>query len=529
MNARLKHILSTIALSALLAACGNSNTGAALDDHGHAHDADGGHGEDDHGHGHGGGVVVTDFSDTAELFVEFPPLAVGRESEFAAHFTRLDTFAAVDEGEVIVRLTGGGLADEVYRIGPSDTAGIFRPVARPASATVRRVIVELVTDDLRSTHDLGEYQVFRTVAEADASLPEEEDDDSLIPFLKEQQWKVDFATAQVIEQTLSRSIRAPGLISVPPNSEARIAASADGQIAPVGSGFPDLGDTVNRRDGLIRITPRLGGDLDIASLVAEQRSAQAAFEAASTERERLEGLLQAGAVPQRRVDEALTAQRQAEARLNAAQSRASSAGGMSGVVIRSPIDGHITEVSVSPGGFTSSGDTLFRVTDDTRLRLTARVAEADTAELGSPTGAWFRFAGSDRVYDLADLNGRLVSAQSSIDQVTRTAPVIFEFDNPDGAIRPGSAVTVGVQTSQTYTLPVIPASAIVDDAGQDVVFVMADGENWERRVIRVALREGDQVAVASGVEPGEYVVSRCAYLVFLAASGPAEAGHGHAH
>ena len=45
MNARLKHILSTIALSALLAACGNSNTGAALDDHGHAHDANGGHGD----------------------------------------------------------------------------------------------------------------------------------------------------------------------------------------------------------------------------------------------------------------------------------------------------------------------------------------------------------------------------------------------------------------------------------------------------------------------------------------------------
>ncbi|MCI4645714.1 MAG: efflux RND transporter periplasmic adaptor subunit [Hyphomonadaceae bacterium] len=526
---RLSLLLAPILLLGL-AACGASDHGYDHGDGGHAHaDDDHGHGEDDHGHGHGGGVVVTDFTGTAELFVEFPPLAVGRDSPFAAHFTRLDTFAPVAEGEAIVRLSGGGVGEEVFRADPSATAGIFRPVVTPRSAARRRVTVELVTGDLTSVHDLGEYQVFRSVDEADASLPEEAEDETLIPFLKEQQWKVEFGTAPVETETLARSVSAPGTLTVSPNSEARVAATADGLVSAPSGGFPDLGAEVRSGDILARITPRLGGDLDRASLDAERASAEAALEAARAERVRLEALLTDGAVPQRRVDEALTLERQAEARFNAAESRAQAAGGSSGVLVRAPIDGRVVEINITPGAFVSSGDLLFHILDDDQMRLVARVAEADMARLGSPQGAFFRIAGADTVHDLDALGGRLISARAGIDPVTRTAPVVFEFDNPDGALRSGASVTAGVRTSETFTGPVIPATALIDDAGQDVVFVMADGENWERRVVTIALRDGGRVGIASGLEAGERVVSRGAYLVHLAATGPAEAGHGHAH
>ena len=51
----------------------------------------------------------------------------------------------------------------------------------------------------------------------------------------------------------------------------------------------------------------------------------------------------------------------------------------------------------------------------------------------------------------------------------------------------------------------------------------------ERRVVRLGIRDGDYVQVESGVESGERIVTRGAYLVRLAAASPAEAGHGHAH
>lgn len=529
MNRLVISSLSVLMLG--IAACGGTS------DHGHDHGSGGhdhgtddhSHGDDDHGHGHGGGVVVTDFTDVTELFVEFPPFAVGRESPFAAHFTRLDTFAPVSEGEAIVRLSGGGVREEVFRAGPAAIAGIFRPVAVPRNAARRRVTLELVSGDLRTVHDLGEYQVYRTADEADASLPEEEEDETLIPFLKEQQWKVDFATAPVLSATLSHAVRAPGTLRVSPNAEARVAASADGLISAPQGGFPELGAEVKRGDVLARITPRLGGDLDRASLDAERVSTEAALEAATTERERVEGLFGDGAIPQRRVDEARAAERQAEARFEAARSRARAAGGTSGVIVRAPIDGRIMEINATPGGFASSGDPLFHIINDDKLRLVARVAEADMGRLGIPTSAYFSIPGSDRLYDLSELEGRLVSARSAIDPVSRTAPVVFEFDNFEGQLRAGASVSAGVRTSETFSGPVIPASALIDEAGQDVVFVMVDGENWERRVVTIALRDGENVGIASGLEPGERVVSRGAYLVHLAASGPAEAGHGHAH
>jgi len=435
----------------------------------------------------------------------------------------------VSSGEAIIRLSGGGAAEEIFRAGPSPTVGIFRPVAVPRHATLRRVTVELRSGDLTSVHDLGEYQVYRTASEADATLPHAEEGETLVAFLKEQQWKVDFATAPVLERTLARSVMAPGSLTISPNAEARVAAPADGLVSAPQGGFPELGEIISEGDLLVRIKPRLGGDLDRASLYAELESAEAALEAARSEARRVEGLLEDGAVPQRRVDEARTAERQAEARHNAARSRANAAGGSGGVSVLAPIGGRVIEVNVTPGAYATSGQALFHIVEDETLRLVARVAEADMASLGTPQGAWFRIAGSDAVRDLEDLNGRLVSARASIDPVTRTAPITFEFDNPGGALRAGASVTAGVRTSDIFVGPVIPASAIIDDAGQDVVYVMADGENWERRVIRIALRDGDQVGIASGLDVGERVVSRGAYLVHLAASGPAEAGHGHAH
>ena len=72
---------------------------------------------EDHAHGEGGAhpphgaaaegnaAVITHFTERTELFVEFPYLAVGEESPFAAHFTRLSDFKPVEEGRVVVRLT----------------------------------------------------------------------------------------------------------------------------------------------------------------------------------------------------------------------------------------------------------------------------------------------------------------------------------------------------------------------------------------------------------------------------------------
>ncbi|TGY88215.1 efflux RND transporter periplasmic adaptor subunit [Marinicauda algicola] len=538
-------ILGALTSALLLAACADGDDhghgpgghahdeevgdhGAGGDEHGHEH-AEEAHAEED-GHGHGGGIVVTDYSETAELFVEFPPLAVGRASEFAAHFTRLGDFTRVTEGRVTVRLAGGGAPEEVFTAGASPTPGIFRPVARPRHVGTRDLTVILEAGRLVSVHRLGEYTVHETVEAADASLADAPHEDGLIPFLKEQQWQVDFATAPVVEQTLFHSVQAPATISPAPGGDATLSAQTEGVVLAGEAGFPGVGDIVARGDVLVRIAPNLGGDQDFAGLVAEREAARAAFNMARTEFDRLRSLAEQGAVAQRRVEEARAALQTARARLTASEARleAVEGGAAGGVAVRAPISGRIAQLNAGAGSYVQSGETLFRIVDTSRMRLVAQVAEIDASQLGQPQGAWFTLLGGDRTFDLADFDGRLVAAGAAVDPIRRTAPVIFQFDNSAG-FAAGTLATARVRTSNRFDGPVIPANAVIDDAGQPVVFVMADGENWRRQPIRIAVRDGQSIGIASGVEPGERVATEGAYLIHLAASGPAEAGHGHAH
>jgi multidrug efflux pump subunit AcrA (membrane-fusion protein) len=61
------------------------------------------------------------------------------------------------------------------------------------------------------------------------------------------------------------------------------------------------------------------------------------------------------------------------------------------------------------------------------------------------------------------------------------------------------------------------------------VYVLREGESFERRVITTGSRDGEWVAVLSGLKAGERIVTLGAYQVRLAATAPAAIGHGHAH
>ena len=105
---------------------------------------------------------------------------------------------------------------------------------------------------------------------------------------------------------------------------------------------------------------------------------------------------------------------------------------------------------------------------------------------------------------------------------------------PDATGGYGDAQAVGIARVHVLTgAPVkalaVPASAIVDDGTEPVVFVEISGERFERRPVQLGLRDRGRVQVLAGVAPGERVVSRGAYQVRLAAASGAIPQHGHVH
>ena len=505
---------------------------SACSEHGHEHVSDGSHppaADAGHGHEHGpGGEKITHFTDRTELFVEFPRLVVGEKSAFAAHLTTLADFRALAAGKVSVILSGGGQPDEVFSTSAPAQPGIFRPEATPRVAGVRELDVEVVGADFTVRHRLGPVTIHPDRKSADA-VPGEHDEDG-IAFTKEQQWKVDFATAEVTRRVIRSAIAATGTLRARPDGEAPLTAPMAGQVQP-SSTFPHLGQVVKKGDILAYLSPRLGGDTDLASLRADARKARVALDLSAGERARLEGLFRDEAVPEKRVLAARAAEASARAGFDAAQGRLDQyGGGAGGVPLRAPASGAIADVRVSPGAFAQEGALLFHIADRRMLWLELRVSESDAARLATPSGASFRVEGIEKVFDIVPgRNGRLIATGGAIDSVTRTVPVIFEIPLPDERLRLGMGVKAQVYSGAARERVAVPGSAVVDESGVATVFVMSSGESFARRPVRLGARDGDWVEIVEGLEPGQRVVSRGAYLLKLAATGVGAIGHGHAH
>lgn len=475
-----------------------------------------------------GGEKLTHFTDHTELFVEFPPLVAGETATFAAHLTTLPDFRALASGKVTVRLAGGGWPDEVFSVDNASQPGIFRPEVMPKHAGERELLIEVVTPEFSVTHALGPFTVYPDRKAADAAAAPHEDEG--IVFTKEQQWKVDFATAEAVKRPIRTAVDATGVLRARPDGEALLTAAAAGQVQPAGA-FPRLGQQVKKGQLLAYLAPRLGGDTDLASLRAAAGKAQVEHDLAQQELARLETLFREEAVPEKRVLAARAAAASARADLSAAQQRLGQyAGAAGGIPVRAPVAGTIADVRVSPGAFAQEGALLFHIADRSALWLELRVPEAEAARLVNPTGAAFRVAGMDAGVEIvAGQNGRLVAVGGVVDAATRTVPVVFEF--APGALRLpiGMAVRAQVFAGGVRDAIAIPASSVLDEGGMSVVYVMTGGESFERRQVRLGARDGDWVEVLDGLTPGQRVVSRGAYLVKLAATGTAQIGHGHAH
>lgn len=497
--------------------------------HGHDHAAKPA-AQAEHGdHGHAPGAEkVTHFTGHTELFVEFPRLVVGEKSAFAAHLTTLADFRALAAGKVTVILSGGGQPEERFANETPSQPGIFRPVAQPQQAGERKLAIEVVTPQFTVRHELGPVTVYADRKSADADSGAHEDEGG-IGFTKEQQWKVDFATAEVVKRPIRPAVAATGTLRARPDGEALLTAPATGQVQPAGK-FPQLGQLVKKGDLLAYLSPRLGGETDFAALQAGAAKARVAVEQAERERARMETLFKDEAVPEKRLFDARAAAATAHAEHEAASRRLNQYGGGGGIPLRAPVSGLLADVRVSPGAFAEAGALLFHIVDRRALWLELHVPESEAVRLATPIGASFRVDGIDTAFDIvASKNGKLIAVGGAVDKETRSVPVVFEFASPDPRLFVGMAVKAQLFAAAARAAIAVPAAAVLDENGINVVFVMANGESFERRPVRLGARDGDWVEVLAGLEPGQRVVSRGAYLVKLASTNTGQIGHGHAH
>jgi len=187
--------------------------------------------------------------------------------------------------------------------------------------------------------------------------------------------------------------------------------------------------------------------------------------------------------------------------------------------LKTLLDGVVLEKQVTRGESVQPDKLCFVVADLSSVWVELSVYQNDLADLR--VGQKVRIALGGRG---TGAEGAISYITPSVDPVTRTATARVVLPNAQGSWRPGMFVTARVVADAAVDL-VVPRSAIQIVEGQPSVFVQTD-DGWALRAVQLG-REGDQrVEVLTGLEPGESVADRNAFLL-KAELGKGEAEHEH--
>jgi len=505
---RLHQLLASIFIAVLLAGCGQTET----ESHGHAHEE-------------ATSLVYTDYTEHTELFVEFPALQQGESSRFLAHLTNLSDFSPVTEGAVYVELRQNGQLKAGFRVKQPTRDGLFTPVVTPRDAGRYQLSIRLENDQFSSTHELGEVRVFAAHEHAQVSQPEVAGD---ITYLKEQQWQQPFATTKAQQLSLSESVPAFATVKAPANKQATIRAPQAGYFFPDAS--VTAGHSVERGDTLGLLVPRAQSSQDIISLQLELAEYQSELTLAEQEVQRLQQLVDNGAIPETRLQTTKAKQQQLTSRVNATQARIQQ-GQLGetegGIAIKSPISGKILSSPLASGMYVDEQQVLTELAANEQRWLELSIPERFGQHVQAISGAWLDT--DEQIVRLDEKNSIVAARSLMVQPVSRTYSVTLGFAADTWQPMIGQTFAAKAITSANKAAIAIPVSAVIRQEGKDVVFVHTGGETFERREITLGIQDGENIEVTRGLQAGERVVSTGAYDVRLAALGGEEIGHGHAH
>lgn len=183
-------------------------------------------------------------------------------------------------------------------------------------------------------------------------------------------------------------------------------------------------------------------------------------------------------------------------------------------VIRAPFGGVVISKNAQPGemispmsaggGFTRTG--ICTIVDMDSLEIEVDVNESYINRVRS----------NQRVEAVLDaypdwrIPSHVITVIPTADRQKATVKVRIGFDARDPRILPDMGVKVafidnGTVTTQQQTI-IVPKSAVRRDGEQDIVFVVGNENKLERRAVKVAATEGDEVKLLSGLTEGERVV-----------------------
>ena len=181
------------------------------------------------------------------------------------------------------------------------------------------------------------------------------------------------------------------------------------------------------------------------------------------------------------------------------------------IVIRAPIAGTIVERKVGLGQYlrADASDALFLIADLSTVWVLADVYESDLADmrLNAPVEV------SVAAYPHLTLSARIAAINPTVDPASRTVRVRCLVQNTEGLLKPDMFATIKVRSLTPHTVPVVPASAVLSQGTETLVFVEEAPGRFRQRQVQLGRAMQDAIVVQRGVQQGERIVTRGVLLL----------------
>jgi len=298
-----------------------------------------------------------------------------------------------------------------------------------------------------------------------------------------------------------------GLGSVTAFYTANIKSRVDGQIMRVN--FQE-GQTVKQGDLLIVIDPR-PFQVQLEQMQAQLFKDQATLRDARLNLERYTTLIPSGSIAQQQVDTQKSLVDQLDGQVRTDQAQIDSAKlQLVYCNITAPFTGRVGLRQVDPGNIVHASDTTPMLIL-TQLQPIAVIFTLPEDQLPTVSQHMKNSTLLVEAYSRDDqtklATGQLQTIDNQIDQTTGTAKLKAVFDNKDNQLWPNQFVNASLLLETRKNSTVVPTAAILRGPQGTFVYLVKSDKTVEARPVTVSIAQGNNTAIASGLNPGDTVVT----------------------
>jgi membrane fusion protein (multidrug efflux system) len=254
----------------------------------------------------------------------------------------------------------------------------------------------------------------------------------------------------------------------------------------------------------------------LAQAKAGLAQSEAALVQSQRDLERAESLSKLDAVSQQELDAAVAKNKANQASIEAGRASVRAAElNLGYTTIVSPIDGVMGRAQLRQGGMVTANSTLlttiyqtdrmyvnFSISEQRMLAFQRQLGRAPNQDASKPPPFRLFLADGSLYPQIPKLN----FIDPAVDTRTGTLAMRLEVDNPQQLLHAGQFARVQVSQQQDPNAIVLPQRAILDQQGQNYVWIVdADGKAQQREV-HMGLRLGGDWQVQQGLKAGDVVI-----------------------